>query len=397
MNLKIYEKTKYNNIYKHCRNGTYAVDLSLGYNEYGKRIRTTRTGLKTEKEARSVLASEEKKKFIKQTLSCTSNFEDGIEEYFEYCLKQERLKDSTIKAKKSRFKFNITPFFGKMKINKIEDKDVVKWHSWLDNKNLVEETKNTMHKQLSAYFNWLINYKKIINTNPCKTVRNYKIPKRDIIYYSIDEINLIFEMIEKDITKDNSIRLLMLATLKLFFFGGYRVGELFGFKFKDIEFDILHSDTITTDEVIFNIHQTVYYTKGGWVESDGKTDTSLDRTYIGKNAVQHLIRYIRYMQKQGIVYELNDYIFSNPNTGKLFSQETIRSYFNYYIEKANLRKIALKDLRHSTGTFLLSLGYKLEDVKDKLRHSHLKTTETYYATFYESVRRKTANDIDKYA
>lgn len=32
MNLKIYEKTKYNNIYKHRKNGTYAVDLSLGYN-----------------------------------------------------------------------------------------------------------------------------------------------------------------------------------------------------------------------------------------------------------------------------------------------------------------------------------------------------------------------------
>ena len=55
MNLKIYEKTKYNNIYKHRKNGTYAVDLSLGYNQFGKRIRTTKTGFSTEKEAKLFL------------------------------------------------------------------------------------------------------------------------------------------------------------------------------------------------------------------------------------------------------------------------------------------------------------------------------------------------------
>lgn len=33
MNLKIYEKTKYNNIYKHRKNGTYAVDLIIPVKE----------------------------------------------------------------------------------------------------------------------------------------------------------------------------------------------------------------------------------------------------------------------------------------------------------------------------------------------------------------------------
>ena len=45
MNLKIYQKTRYQNIYKHIKNKTYAVDISLGYNELGKRVRTTRTGI----------------------------------------------------------------------------------------------------------------------------------------------------------------------------------------------------------------------------------------------------------------------------------------------------------------------------------------------------------------
>lgn len=397
MNLKIYEKTGYNNIYKHRLNGTYAIDLSLGYDEYGKRIRTTKTGFKSEKEARSFLRSEDKRKKIKESFTCTSNFEDGLEEYYDYCLKQLRLKKTSVKNKKGRFNKNMIPFFKGKKINKIIDKDIVAWHEYLDSKKLCVVSKNTLHKQLSAYFNYLVNYKKIITLNPCITVKNYKIPKQEIVYYSIDEINLIFDTINNDQTKSIQTKLLITAILKLFFFGGFRVGELMGFKFKDIELDIINNDITVEKEIVFTINQTVYYTTGGWIESDGKTDASLDRCFIGKNAVEYLIKYIRYMQSIGVVYDYNDFIFTNPDTGKIYSQENIRKHFNYYINKANLRKIKLKDLRHSCGTFLLSLGYKLEDVKDKLRHTSIKTTEKYYATFYEQVKRNTANDIDKYA
>lgn len=396
MNLKIYTKTKYNNIYKHISNGTYAIDLSLGYDEYGKRIRTTKTGIKTEKEARDILNSEEKKKIIKQGLTSNSYFEDGLNEYFEYCLKQLRLKEATIRNKSGRFNINITPFFKEKKISKIADKDIVAWHEWLDKKNLVNESKNTLHKQLSAYFNWLIGYKKIININPCKYVRNYKIPKSEIIYYSVDQINKLFCVIEEDTSKDERIKLLMIAILKLFFFGGYRVGELFGLKFKDIKADIIHS-SIFEENVAIDISQTVYYGKNGWIESDGKTEMSLSRDWICGKAIYHLAKYVQYMEKYYCTYSPNDYIFINPDTNKIYSQESIRKHFNYYINKSGLERIALKDLRHSCGTFLLSIGYSLEDVKDKLRHSSIRTTEKYYATFYDKVRIERAKEMDKYA
>lgn len=396
MNLKIYEKTKYNNIYKHIKNGTYAIDLSLGYDEYGRRIRTTRTGIKTEKEARIILNNEERKKVIKQSITITSNFEDGLNEYYEYCLYQKRLKETTIRNKKGRFNINIIPFFKNKKIVKITDKDIVEWHKWLDKKELDAESKNTLHKQLSAYLNWLIEYKKFAIINPCKLVKNYKIPKKEILYYSIEEINSIFNCIENDTEKEERIKLLMIAILKLFFFGGYRVGELFGLKFKDIKADILNCSDFD-DEIAIDISQTVYYSKGGWIESDGKTENSLNRDWIGKGAIIYLAKYVQYMRKNFCTFSQNDYIFLNPETNKIYCPETIRDHFNYYINKANLKHIALKDLRHSCATFLLSLGYSLEEVKDKLRHTSLKTTEKHYATFYDKVRKNRAKDIDKYA
>ena len=79
MNLKIYEKTKYNNIYKHRKNGTYAVDLSLGYNSTGKRIRTTKTGFLTEKEAKLFLNSQDEKNKTKNLIVNKIKFKDLLE------------------------------------------------------------------------------------------------------------------------------------------------------------------------------------------------------------------------------------------------------------------------------------------------------------------------------
>ena len=47
------------------------------------------------------------------------------------------------------------------------------------------------------------------------------------------------------------------------------------------------------------------------MESDGKTDESLNSIYIGKNALSALFEFVKYMQDNFIEYEPNDYIFIN--------------------------------------------------------------------------------------
>ena len=102
------------------------------------------------------------------------------------------------------------------------------------------------------------------------------------------------------------------------------------------------------------------------------------------------------MQKL-INFKNDDYIFINPETNKVFSPETLRKQLNYFQEKANIPHTKFKDLRSSHGTFLLSTNHSIDEVKDRLRHTSSKTTEKYYATFYEKTKRNLANDIDKYA
>lgn len=400
MNLKIYEKTKYNNIYKHKKNGTYAIDLSLGYDSLGKRVRTTKTGILTEKEAKKILADEDSKRKSKNLIINVSKFDDSLDEYFEWCLLSGNVKGETLKKKKSRFKNHITPYFSKMKLEKIGENEILQWHQQLNNKNLTAGTKNTLHKQLSAYFNWLLLHKKAISSNPCLAVQNFKLPQNQIEYRTLEQMQKLWDTIKNDNHKSEEVKLRTYAITKNLFFSGFRPGELLGLQPKDFDFDVLHQTEIDKNIIEIKLQRTIYYGSNGWILGDGKTDSSLGTIFIGKNAFQAIFDYIKHMESMGYIFKENDYIFANPNSDKkinVYSPTTIKKDINYFVKKAGLPHTRPKDMRSSHGTFLLSEGYSLEEVQSRLRHQKKTTTEKYYATFYDSTKRKLASEIDKYA
>lgn len=400
MNLKIYEKTKYNNIYKHRLNGTYAIDLSLGYDSLGKRIRTTKTGILSEKQARKILQDEELKKKCKNIIVNITKFDDGLEEYYDWCILSKNVTPETLKKKQGRFNNHIMPFFKNMKLELIGEKEILNWHKYLDQKNLSIISKNTLHKQLAAYFNWLLIHKRSINFNPCLTVKNYKLQKKIIEYRTLDEINTLLNTIKNDTKASEEIKLRIYAIVKMLFFSGFRIGELLGLKLCDFDFDIINKKFVDCDEIKIKISRTIYYSSNGYILGNGKTDNSLGTIFIGKNVFQPIFDYIKYMNKIGYIFGYNDFVFTNPNSKKeinVFSLENLRKQINYFVDKANLPHTKFKDLRSSHGTFLLSNGYSLEEVQQRLRHTKKDTTEKYYATFYEENRKKIADEIDKYA
>lgn len=398
MNLKIYEKTKYNNIYKHKTNGTYAIDLSLGYDALGKRIRTTKTGILSEKEARLILTNEDIKRNCKNVITNISKFEDCLDEYYDWCILSNTAKEETIKKKKNRFKNHILPFFKGKKLEKINENEILNWHKDLDKKDLSIQTKNTLHKQLSAYFNYLIIHKHALVINPCLPVKNYKIPKKQIEYRTIDEIDILLDAIKNDKNKSEEIKLRMYAIVMLCFFCGFRIGELLSIKLKDFDFDINKHDHVNVNTIKLTIDKTIYYSSSGYIYSNGKTEESLGTIFLGKKVFKSVFNYIKYMNKLGHLYDENDFIFSNPKSEKeinVYSLEYLRKQLNYFVNVAELGHIKFKDMRSSHGTFLLSNGYSLEEVQSRLRHSKKETTEKYYATFYEENKKELAQNIDK--
>ena len=65
------------------------------------------------------------------------------------------------------------------------------------------------------------------------------------------------------------------------------------------------------------------------------------------------------------------------------------------MDKAGLERLKLKDFRHSYATLLMSNGYRLEDIKEELGHTSIKTTEKHYATLYDENKKNIARNIDK--
>lgn len=399
-----YIKTKYPNIYKNKDDGTYAIDISLGYDNKGKRIRTTRTGILTEKEARNILSDCNRKKQMKTEIVENFLFQDLLEEYYDWLLYAKKVKQTTVDSKRCKFKKRIIPFFENMKIVSIKSKDIKNYHIFLDNSKkengdpLDSETKHNIHKMLSAYFNWLVDYKEIIYINPCKTVENFKIEKKELKYYKLESLNDLLNIIdEDDSSRELHTKLFTKALITGLFFKGFRLGEFMGLKFPDIKYDILNNETIDVEEIEIEINQTVTYGKGGWTVTNGKTRKSLRKIYIGKNSFKYIFDYIKYLQRSGVVFEENDFIFTNPVSNKIISPTQIRKHVNYYMDKAGLPRLKLKDFRHSYATLLLSNGYRLEDIKEELGHTSIRTTEKHYATLYDENKRNIAKDIDKLA
>lgn len=409
MKKDLYEKTNYPNIFKNKINGTYAIDISLGYDSKGKRIRTTKTGIKKEKEARDILQNIKLKQDIKQGITEKAKFEDYLEEYYTWLQYGKKIKEHTLNRKKSRFNSRILPYFKGMKLVSISRKDIEGYHKYLDHatkehygKNgliktdipLDSETKNSIHKTLSAYFNWLITYKDTLTTNPCKLVTNFKIDKKSIDYYTLEDYNTLIKTIENDNTKQCYITLLIKAIVEGLFFSGFRLGELLGLKFKDIDFDILHKRIIDKEEIKVSIKNPITY-DGKWIETKGKTFDSIRTKYLGRKSFINIFQYVKHCQAYGVCYTKDDYIFTNPVTGTILSPTQLRNYINYYMDKAGLKRLKLKDFRHSYATLLMSSGYRLEDIKEELGHTSIKITEKHYATLYEENKKMIAKNIDK--
>lgn len=400
MKLSDYEKTQYPNIWKNKENGTYAIDISLGYDSRGKRIRTTKTGIKREKEAREILQNIKLKKDLKLGITEKARFEDLLEEYYSWLLYGKKVKETTLKRKKSRFNSRILPFFKGMKLVSITRNDIEEYHRYLDKikkdngSPLDSETKNSIHKTLSAYFNWIISYKDIIKTNPCKSVSNFRIEKKDIEYYKLDDLELLLQTIDTDTSKEEHTKLLVKAVIQGLFFSGFRLGELMGLRFKDIGFNILGKDTIDKEEIKIDIKTPVTY-DSGWIETKGKTFDSIRSKYLGKKSFKPIFDYVKFWQNNGIIYSKDDFIFLNPLNNKIISPPQLRKHINYFMDKAGLKRLKIKDFRHSYATLLMSNGYRLEDIKEELGHTSIKITEKHYATLYEENKKNIAKNIDK--
>lgn len=390
MDKKKYEKTSYPNIYKNKQNGTYAIDLSLGYdNITGKRIRTTRTGIKTEKEAKNLLKKVTLDDKLKKDLVNKLTFDQAFEKYLYYYEFEKKSAVNTIKKRRIFFKNYYQPFFNNMRLDKIKKQNGLDFQQTLINKETINDrSRREIFGHLVSFFKWCVNREFLIY-NPFTGIENFSYTKKEMEFYTIEEFNKLIKYADdKYKATKNIVTLASTLLCRLMFFLGTRAGETQAFQIKDFDFN---ENSVTVNKSAhFEVNK-------GTVIGKTKTISSNRKLYTSEPLMDHVKKYINEIEKTFDI-KLNDenYLFFNYFDNQLYNIETLRHEVNKIMKEAGVKKIRLHDFRHSHTALLMSQGEELYYIQRALGHANYNTTVNTYGHLDEKKKRSVAEKIEKF-
>lgn len=386
MNLKVYEKTRYQNIYRHKKNKNYLIMIS-------KPVKSSISSINGEK----ILKIEDALKIrdnpkIKLQKGAEVKYKDGFDELWDkyiYSCKYE-LKQSfnTYNKKEKIYNKHLKNKF--KQLSKITKDDIIRF---LNNTDTTEKQKNEILKALKAFFSWCLEENYII-VSPTSKIKNYKVEKSIMKYWLPEDVQKFFMFINSYIESDNfnskekeiayRIKILVLLGFSL----GDRIGETRALTFNSIN---------EQKSEISITHSINYDTKSDDFLSSTKTYSSQRCINVSDKLIVEIKAYKYYLINELDYNISNDtLIFLNHQTNRPFSDATLRKDFYNICELADVPKIRMYDLRHTFVATMMSEEKELYLISEKLGHTSFSTTVNKYGHLSNKVRKEIAKVTDKY-
>lgn len=392
MNLKIYEKTKYPGIWRNKNKGNYIVDISSGRKEFNTgRNRSTISTLNGQKggpkilkisEALNIQRNPKILDMVKFSSNNSSLVEDIVEKYINWCKYNEKRAYNTIAKKISRYKNHLIPYIGKMQITKVSEKDIILIHEKLEKSYLQNESKRNIHKEISAFFNWCV-LQNIIRNSPIRNIKNFPKQKKEMKYWTPEEFIKFRNYLESiDSYWSKTIHLLTTIGIAL----GDRIGET----------KVLRYNSIKNNQIEIS-HSINYDTSSNDKDSSTKNYQSQRLIDISNNVIEETFKYkdlISNYFPTKVTEE--DYIFMNPISKLPYSDTVLRKHFYKFCDEAKVKRIRLYDLRHTSVALLMSEGWELYHISERLGHKNYSTTVEKYGHLSNNTKQKIANSISKF-
>lgn len=387
MNTKIYEKTRWENIYRHKTNKNYVIRFngkigtSISKDERGNKIYDSETARKIRD---NQIIIEKKHKEIKHK----ETFDDLWDKYIEACKYVKKQAYNTIIRKTKAYDRYIK---GKINIpiNKI-NKDY--WAKFIDQLQCSNKQKNNLIKTIKAFLNWCIE-ENIVMYNEISKIKKYKETKIEMKYWTINEIMHFFTTIEQLINDSSDItfkrQALMIQTLVTIGFSlGDRIGETRALTYKSIN---------KTQMTIDIKHSINYDTKSDSFLSDTKNSHSQREVSITQKVIDQIAKYKDFLiNEMKYPVEDNSLIFFNYETKKPYSDVTLRKQFHRFCDLCGVTKIRLYDLRHTYVATMMAEGKQLYQISSRIGHSNYSTTINKYGHLSYEIKKEIANTTDKY-
>lgn len=384
MDLKTYERTRYQNIYRHKKNKNYVVMISTPVKTSISRI----DGKKIDKLDDALKIRDNPKIKVQKGVEIKhkEDVDSLLDKYMDYCKYNLKLSFNSLKKKRIIYNKYFKGQFGK--ISKIRKEDIT---LYIDSLECSLKQKNEILKLIRPFFNWCIS-EEIIFKSPLVGIKPYRVEKSEMKYWLPEDIKKILNVINNDIQSENItvkhhaylVKMIILIGFSL----GDRIGETRALRFKDLN----------EDKCYISIKHSINYDpKANNFLANTKTKKSDNTVFVTKKLILEILQYKKFLlDEMNLKLTEESPILINPKTNFPYSDTILRKRFNYYIKKADVPKIRMYDLRHTTAATLMAEGYDMYIIQDKLRHESIKTTIDKYGHITTNKRKEIAKITDKY-
>ena len=341
------------NLTKDKKKGTWYVQFY--YTDWqGNRKKKFKRGFKTKSEAQEWAMN-----FLQRQKGDTSlTFGQFIDEYYEDMEKR-------LKTKKYIIEFKIRPFFANKVLSEITPLDIRKWQNELLGKGYKQTYLKTVNNQLSAMFNYAVNFRGL-PSNPCRKAGSIgKGRAEEMKFWTLDEYKVFIEG-----AKDKEVSYI---AFQMLYWTGMRIGELLALTYKDVDLETRRID----------INKSFQRIDGKDVISTPKTEKSKRQIKIPKFLRDDLEVYFNSLY--GIMP--TDRIFS-------FTKSYLTHEMERIVKKTGVKKIRLHDLRHSHASLLINKGCSPLEVKERLGHEKIETTLNTYSHLYPDSQDKLVDMLE---
>lgn len=357
-----------------------------------ERIRTTRRGFETKKEAQRELLRlqvELESKTYTYQKGKVLKFKDLYELWFNQHSRD--IKPTTIQRISIYFNNHILEDFGELPLHKITP---------LFCQNKVNEWSESLltYQKMKSYIVSVFEYGILIGCctdNPMARTITPKRKKKEIVltdsYYTKEELKSFFRCLLR--LKDRRAY----AFFRVLAFGGLRKGEAMALLWEDISFE---------DKTI-SINKTLAELKDGRpIIQDTKTESSNRTIQVDNRTIEILKEWKNHILQEKLKVGIRDQNFEKNvvfcNSVLLNENQYLyKSYANNVMKKVekhfpDMKIIKVHGFRKTNASLLFESGASIKDVSQRLGHKSSKTTTDIYIMVTQTKQEETAEKFAQY-
>lgn len=384
MDMKVYERTRYQNIYRHKKNKNYLIMIS-------KPVKTSISRIDKKKifsiEEAVKIRDDPKIKLLKANESIyRDEFDNVWDKYINTCIKVKKLAFKTVEKKKQFYDLYLKNKF--KRLSKITKEDVTNFLYYLDT---TDKQKNEILKIIKAFFNWCVE-EEILVISPAQKINKFKVQKPQMKYWIPKELKRFLDTLEHDINSTDMRLVYKAKRIKIFTLLGFCLGDRVG-ETRALTFDCFDSVL----GIVRIKHSINYNREDKDFLSQTKNYHSQREVDITNRVIEEINSYKEFLKKYlGRDIKDNDIVFFNYSSKRPYSDTTLRKDFYYYCDKAKVTKIRPYDLRHTYVATMMGEGKELYLISERLGHKNYSTTVNKYGHLSSKTKKEVAKITDKY-